>query len=101
QATTRPEDSHEAELVASLYHLGDPFDLTASGGSIDVAAAVPKPATWCLSLAGLGLVGLALRRRSDSKSTRPKRPPLPITVLYSPATRHPAGTPRDRRPARA
>ena len=50
-----------------LAFLGDPFDLTASGGSLDVAAAAPEPATWCLSLAGLGLVGLALRRRSDSK----------------------------------
>jgi len=74
QATTRPEDSHEAELVASLYHLGDPFDLTASGGSIDVAAAVPEPATWYLSLAGLGLVGLALRRRSDSKKHAAQAP---------------------------
>ena len=50
-----------------LAFLGDPFDLTASGGSLEVTAAMPEPATWCLSLAGLGLVGLALRRRSDSK----------------------------------
>jgi hypothetical protein len=57
-----------------LAFLGDPFDLTASGGSIDVAAAVPEPATWYLSLAGLGLVGLALRRRSDSKKHAAQAP---------------------------
>jgi hypothetical protein len=50
-----------------LAFLGDPFDLTASGGSLDVTAAMPEPATWCLSLVGLGLIGAALWRRGDGK----------------------------------
>jgi PEP-CTERM motif len=46
-----------------LAFLGDPFDFSASGGSLEVAAAaVPEPATWALSLAGLVLLAGARRR---------------------------------------
>jgi len=57
-----------------LAFLGDPFDLNASGGSIDVSAVVPEPATWCSSLAGLVSIAAALRRRGRT---------IPVTLRWS------------------
>jgi hypothetical protein len=36
------------------------------GGDLSVAP-VPEPATWALMIAGLGVVGMAMRRRSSAK----------------------------------
>ena len=51
-----------------LAFLGDPFDLSASGGSLEVAAAVPEPATWLLSLAGAIWIGGMLRRQCPGRA---------------------------------
>ena len=39
-----------------------------NGNSISVAAAVPEPATWALMMAGFGILGFGLRRRTATDS---------------------------------
>lgn len=58
----------------SKYYLWDGLHPTAGvhqavGQAFAQAAAVPEPATWALSLVGIGLVGLMARRRQVSGST--------------------------------
>ena len=41
--------------------------------SVDLAGAVPEPASWAMMIAGLGLVGGALRRRDRLAARQPFR----------------------------
>jgi hypothetical protein len=38
---------------------------TASTGAFDLLSAVPEPATWTMTILGLGMVGFAARRRRE------------------------------------
>jgi hypothetical protein len=53
-------------LSTSLINSFGPLNSTAGGIRLEVSA-VPEPATLVSMLAGLGLVGMALRRRAASK----------------------------------
>ncbi len=48
-------------VTAAKYGAENPFDF--QGRQIDMAIAVPEPETWAMLLAGLGLIGLQLRRK--------------------------------------
>ena len=71
-------ETHEAFATFSDSHPNDPNDpsiydptktvdlgnyLGAQNGAVNLAAAVPEPETYAMLLAGLGLVGFAVRRR--------------------------------------
>ncbi|MDP3126696.1 MAG: PEPxxWA-CTERM sorting domain-containing protein, partial [Thiobacillus sp.] len=71
-------ETHEAFATFSDSHPNDPGDpaiydptrtvdlgnyLGAQNGAVNLAAAVPEPETYAMLLAGLGLVGAAVRRR--------------------------------------
>ena len=62
--------THGAEQ-GYLAFLGDPFDLTASGGGFEVtaiAATVPEPASWMLSM--LGVILIAVNRWRARQAAR-------------------------------
>jgi hypothetical protein len=62
--------THGAEQ-GFLAFVGDPFDLTASGGGLEVtaiAATVPEPESWILSM--LGLILIAVNRRRPFRAAR-------------------------------
>jgi hypothetical protein len=50
----------------SLVVSGTSIGSASYGGNFNVAP-VPEPATWALMIAGLGVVGMAMRRRSSAK----------------------------------
>lgn len=61
-------DGLGGEIKASQYGVATPFDL--AGRLVDHAVTpVPEPETWALLLAGLGLVGLQLRRKQAITKT--------------------------------
>lgn len=48
----------------SALHFGISDGMYAdNSGALDLTIAVPEPATWAMMLAGLGIVGVAMRRR--------------------------------------
>jgi hypothetical protein len=51
------------ECGRATAYIFDPFALSPSGLSITAVTAVPEPATWALTLFGLGAIGVAARRR--------------------------------------
>jgi hypothetical protein len=63
-----------AALDKTWLYAGD-HSLVVNGTSVEGAsysgvfnvAAVPEPATWAMMIAGLGVVGMAMRRRSSAK----------------------------------
>jgi hypothetical protein len=63
-----------AALGTTFLYAGN-YSLTVSGSSDNggsyggqfSVAPVPEPATWALMIAGLGVVGMAMRRRSSAK----------------------------------
>ena len=60
-----------------LAFIGDPFDLTASGPGLEVtaiAAAVPEPSTWMLSVFGLLLMVAGVRATPASRARPPAAP---------------------------
>ena len=64
--------THGAEQ-GFLAFVGDPFDLTASGGGLEVtaiAATVPEPTSWTLSI--LGLILIAVNRWRSPRAARAK-----------------------------
>ena len=66
--TGQPIDSWVLEgSTSSGGDTGDAFETTAADGHLLFSAGgVPEPATWALMLGGLGLAGVALRRRARS-----------------------------------
>lgn len=49
------------------FTLINPFFGNGTLNISQVAGAVPEPATWAVMIVGFGAIGLAMRRRSDSK----------------------------------
>jgi hypothetical protein len=50
--------------IAAINAAGDAGNPFTFGGRISVSNAVPEPASWAMLIAGFGLVGAAMRRRS-------------------------------------
>jgi hypothetical protein len=63
-----------ASILAGPYSVTEEYIVTASGAgeansTIDVASAVPEPATWAMMLAGLFGIGFMLRGRKSTVAT--------------------------------
>ena len=64
-------DGLGGEIAADKYGVATPFDT--AGRLVDHAVTpVPEPETWAMLLAGLGLVGLQLRKKQPTRKTLEK-----------------------------
>ena len=60
-------------LDAGQYTLtinGENRDTGVLEGSVTIEQAVPEPATWAMMLLGFGVIGFAMRRRKQEKTTQ-------------------------------
>ncbi len=60
-----------SNATSFTYGDGTPIGIAAgSGGTINISAAVPEPATWAMMLIGFGAIGHSMRRRKQAAVVR-------------------------------